>query len=110
MRPLLLFIGVLAGCGSDPAAVEDLAMAAHDMAGASADLAPYPNPISGIGTPTEVKGGFMFTEGPLWQATGGVLLFSDTQGNRIHKLTPPSTVEVFRDPSGNANGLALDPQ
>jgi gluconolactonase len=100
---LLLLILLAGGCTAEPVQQDD-------MAQPSSDLAPYPNPIAGVGAPTEVQGGFMFTEGPLWRAADGVLLFSDVQGNRIHKLTPPSTFEVFRDPSGNANGLALDAQ
>jgi gluconolactonase len=39
------------------------------------------------------------------------LLFSDVQGNTIYKLTPTATMaEVFRNPSNNANGNALDPE
>ncbi|NUQ78512.1 MAG: SMP-30/gluconolactonase/LRE family protein [Polyangiaceae bacterium] len=51
---------------------------------------------------------WQFLEGPLWLAKEGVLLFSDIPANKIYKLTPPETIEVFRDPSGNSNGLALD--
>jgi gluconolactonase len=42
-----------------------------------------------------VKGGFGFTEGPVWvpatgaQKNGGYLLFTDIPGNVIYKLTPP---------------------
>jgi len=36
-----------------------------------------------------VKGGFGFTEGPVWvQKNGGYLLFTDIPGNVIYKLTP----------------------
>src|SRR3984893_6828060 len=36
-----------------------------------------------------VKGGFGFTEGPVWvQKKGGYLLFTDIPGNVIYKLTP----------------------
>src|SRR6202165_4877610 len=38
-----------------------------------------------------VKGGFGFTEGPVWvQKEGGYLLFTDIPGNVIYKLTPPA--------------------
>src|SRR5260370_9910005 len=38
-----------------------------------------------------VKGGFGFTEGPVWVQkgkSGGYLLFTDIPGNGIYKLTP----------------------
>jgi sugar lactone lactonase YvrE len=53
--------------------------------------------------------GFENTEGPVWHPDG-YLLFSDIQGNTIHKWTPDGDVETFRSPSGNSNGLALDGQ
>jgi gluconolactonase len=42
----------------------------------------------------------------VWLA--GALLFSDIPNNRIERLVPPATVTVFRDPSANSNGLAID--
>ena len=54
--------------------------------------------------------GFQFTEGPLWNASEGFLLFSDIPANRIYKWSPDKGVEVFRDPSGNSNGLTYDKQ
>lgn len=53
--------------------------------------------------------GFQFTEGPLWQPDG-FLLFSDIPANTIYKWKPDKKLEVFRRPSGNANGNALDEQ
>lgn len=47
--------------------------------------------------------GFQFTEGPVW-VTGSGLLFSDIPANKIYKL--PN--DVFREDSGNSNGLILD--
>lgn len=52
--------------------------------------------------------GFKFTEGPVWNASGGYLLFSDIPANRIYKWSPDGGVEVFLEPSGNSNGLAYD--
>jgi len=54
--------------------------------------------------------GFQFTEGPVWNASEGLLLFSDIPANRIYKWSPDKGVEVFRDPSGNSNGLTYDKQ
>ncbi|HOE10493.1 MAG TPA: SMP-30/gluconolactonase/LRE family protein [bacterium] len=57
----------------------------------------------------QVATGFQFTEGPVWHPDG-YLLFSDIPANRIIKWTAVNTFEVFREPSGNSNGLALDMQ
>ncbi|MDA0365316.1 MAG: SMP-30/gluconolactonase/LRE family protein [Chloroflexi bacterium] len=53
--------------------------------------------------------GFTFTEGPLWIASDNALLFSDIPGNRTHRWRPGmKAAEVYREPSGFANGLAID--
>lgn len=52
---------------------------------------------------TQLTTGYKFTEGPVWRADG-VLLFTDIPANRIYT----GTGDVFREPSGNANGLTLD--
>jgi gluconolactonase len=66
--------------------------------------------------------GFQFTEGPLWRAAGGDLLFSDPTANRIYRWSADDGLSVFREQSGYAgtdvadygqpgsNGLAVDPQ
>lgn len=63
-----------------------------------------------------------WTEGPLWVADGGYLLFSDVVKNRIYEWTPGSGERVFLERSGytgaapfagpepGSNGLALDPE
>jgi gluconolactonase len=61
------------------------------------------------GAPERIATGFSFTEGPVWHPDG-YLLFSDITGNTINKWTPDSKVEVFRSPSGHANGLTFDRQ
>jgi len=49
-----------------------------------------------------------FTEGPAY-GPGGLVYFTDI-GNRIMKFDPAtSKTEVYRDPSGRANGLDFDP-
>jgi gluconolactonase len=67
------------------------------------------NPIGGSPIVKKLKGGFGFTEGTAWNTAGGYLLFTDIPNSRIHKLVPPSTFTVLREPSGKANGLAWDP-
>jgi len=55
----------------------------------------------------QVAGGLEFTEGPAWHP-GGFLIFSDIPADTIYKLGPGGP-EVYRRPSGKANGLAFDP-
>lgn len=52
--------------------------------------------------------GFQFTEGPYWHPDG-FLLFSDIPANTVYRWWPDSTsAEVYRRPSGNANGITAD--
>ncbi len=57
-----------------------------------------------------VSESFQFAEGPVWRGGDGVLLFSDIDGDIIYQLGANDAVEVYRQPSGRANGLALDGQ
>ena len=61
------------------------------------------------GDPERLATGFQFTEGPIWQADGS-LLFSDIPANRIYRWTPEDGAQVWREPTGNSNGLTLDRQ
>ena len=49
-----------------------------------------------------VKGGFGFTEGPVWMTEGksGYLLFTDIPGNVVWKLTPDGKASVYLDNTG----------
>ncbi|MCA8987140.1 MAG: SMP-30/gluconolactonase/LRE family protein [Planctomycetaceae bacterium] len=58
----------------------------------------------------KVEGKVAFTEGPAWHAASGSVYFTDIENNRIMKRTAEGVVEVFRTPSGKANGLAFDKQ
>jgi gluconolactonase len=55
----------------------------------------------------KVAGNFQFIEGPIWHPDG-FLLFSDIPANIIYKFGSNQQVEVFRRPSGKANGNTLD--
>lgn len=44
--------------------------------------------------------GFTWSEGPVWIADGGYLLFSDVPQNRIHRWSPQDGASVFMSPSG----------
>ena len=52
--------------------------------------------------------GFQFTEGPVWIPDRGCLLFSDIPADTIYQWQPAGDAEVYRRPSGHANGLTLD--
>lgn len=55
----------------------------------------------------KVAEGFEFTEEPVWHPDD-FLLFSDISANTIYKWQPGQETEIFRQPSGNANGNTLD--
>lgn len=55
----------------------------------------------------KIAGEFQFIEGPIWHPDG-FLLFSDIPANIIYKFASNQQVEVFRHPSGKANGNTLD--
>jgi gluconolactonase len=54
--------------------------------------------------------GFQFTEGPIWFSEAEYLLFSDIPANKIFQVTEDDRVTIFRQPSGNSNGLTRDLQ
>jgi sugar lactone lactonase YvrE len=54
-----------------------------------------------------IASGFVFTEGPVWNADGAFLLFVDIPGNTIYRWQDAETT-VFRRPSNFANGLTYD--
>jgi len=70
----------------------------------------------------KLAGGFLFTEGPVWDREGGCLLFSDPNNNLIYRWTQDGEVSVYRTHSGytganmgeygqpGSNGLTLDKQ
>jgi len=76
------------------------------------EIIPWPDlKMEDFGEPELIAGGFLFTEGPVWNARTGELYFSDIAGNTIYRLSwPSSAVEIFRRPSQHANGLAFDRQ
>jgi len=51
---------------------------------------------------------FQFTEGPVWNGRENCLLFSDIPANKIYKVDKLGKTSIFRDPSGNSNGLAYE--
>lgn len=65
-----------------------------------------PSPVPDEATVEQVDGGFQFTEGPFWYE--GRLVFSDIPANTVYQWTPEEGTSVFLEPSGHANGLAVD--
>lgn len=51
--------------------------------------------------------GFQFTEGPAYLPDGS-LIFSDIPANRLYRLRFDGKLEIFREPSGGANGNTVD--
>lgn len=56
----------------------------------------------------KVAGGCKFTEGPAADAEGN-LFFSDSPNNRIMILRADGSLDVWKQPSGRANGMNFDP-
>jgi gluconolactonase len=58
----------------------------------------------------EIATGCRWTEGPVWFADHGCLLFSDIPNERILRWVPGLGVSTFRQPSNFANGHTRDRQ
>ena len=56
----------------------------------------------------KIGGGFVFTEGPIWQARERRLTFSDVRDDKMYRWNETEGVSVFREPSGGANGNTYD--
>jgi gluconolactonase len=89
-----------------------------DAGSPEAGEAAVPLALSQIGPPVLLGDSFYFTEGPVWSPAEGVLYFVDINapspdggaGGAIYRLTLPNTFDLFFAPTGNADGLGLDPQ
>jgi gluconolactonase len=66
------------------------------------------SPVPADARVEQVAGGFEFTEGPVWYE--GRLLFSDIPANTVYTWQEGGEARVFLEPSGRANGLAVDNQ
>jgi gluconolactonase len=52
--------------------------------------------------------GFEFTEGPVWDAPSGSVIFSDIPASRLYRWSPDGGLSIYRAPSSKANGNTLD--
>ena len=88
--PLLLFATVLVAFAQTPAPLEGI-----------------PGVVAKGATVNLVKEGFVFTEGPVAMADGG-LFFSDLlTSDRILRLDPKGEITVFREKANASGGLAV---
>lgn len=56
----------------------------------------------------QVATGFIFTEGAVWNARTGELIFSDMPGDIVRKWSKADGVTTFRQPSNKQNGHYFD--
>jgi gluconolactonase len=98
---------------TDTAKTETPAAAPLGPAGGACPAgATYPDPVPAGATATLVKGGFIFTEGPVWVASEKALFFTefdeDAAVGRINRYDPVSgSFGLFFQGIG-VNGLAID--
>lgn len=63
--------------------------------------------IEPVGDVELVQDGFAFTEGPAWEPKSKSLFFSDIPANKIHRLKPDGSIDVFTDQSNHTNGILI---
>ena len=56
----------------------------------------------------QLGSGFTFTEGPVWNPAGALLLFSDMPGDTRRRWDERDGVQVVASPSNKGNGLTFD--
>ena len=56
----------------------------------------------------KLAGGFMFTEGPIWDRSRHCLYFSDIPANTLYAYSNTDGLIVKRSPSDNCNGNTID--
>ncbi len=84
-------------------------VAALGLALASPVAAAVPLLLAPGATLDRVTNTLKFSEGPIWHKDG-YLLFEDIPLDRIMRLGRDGKISVFREPSGQANGLSWDTQ
>jgi gluconolactonase len=64
--------------------------------------------VSQRATLERVSGGYMFTEGPVWNQEDGYLVWTEIIGDTIYKWAPGEGTSVLMRPSGKADGMTHD--
>lgn len=117
---LMLLCVSLAACYSPASEVEPEPVFLESRSGAVERLDPALDALLDVNAQLEVLAdGFEWTEGPVWVADEGHLLFSDIPRNTIHKWSEAGGLEVFLRPAGynrddphgkelGTNGLLID--
>ncbi len=99
----------LAGCSGGADGDRDGAVLDGVVLDAPGPDGPVVDPLIGVGTVEPLFAALEFAEGPQWRDATGDLLFSDIPASTIFRYDPSDGRSTFRSPSGNSNGLALDP-
>lgn len=105
-RHRLLTTALLLHCAFALVAITAVAAGFATPATAQAQGGGIPGVVSAATAPELIQEGFVFTEGPVATADGG-LYFSDIRANRTYLLDPGGKIGVVRENSNGANGLAL---
>jgi gluconolactonase len=119
-----MVVAAFAGCGGSsngaghPGESSDGSASSSDAVSGGDGAALYgPLDFASIGPAVLVSNQFYFTEGPVWDPKKNVLYFTDINahqgsavGGAIYRLVLPSTIDVFLQPDGNADGIGLDPE
>ncbi len=116
-----LVLAVLPACAADVRPIVSLA-APYPAIGSVERLDPALDALLAPGATLEkLAEGFRWSEGPVWRAKEGELIFSDVPANTAYRWREGKGIDVFLQPSGDtgiaadasgegSNGLAVDAQ
>lgn len=80
----------------------------HRELRAPSGLAVGADPLAGMGPVQTLANGFGWAEGPLWDADGGALVFTDVAADRIHRLENGVLSTLVEGTLAYTNGLDHD--
>jgi gluconolactonase len=104
---LVVLALVTAACSSAPR--ESAATPADSSTFAVVNREEFARLLPGDASVEKIAGDQMFVEGPVWiDKDGGYLVYSDIPADQLKRWDPAGGVQVFRSPSGMANGNTLD--
>jgi gluconolactonase len=72
------------------------------------DAAAFSQVVAPAARVEKLASGMRFTEGPVWIAKEGFLVFSDIPADELKRWSPAGGLSTFRKPSRNANGNTVD--